>query len=72
MSDERELKGVPAKRAHTKLNDSEFLSGVLDFEVANIVAIDFEGFPPWGAGDTRHFEVDRHEVGGPDMAGEVY
>ena len=71
MSDESELKGVPAKRAYTKLNDGEFLGGVLDFEVTNIIAIEFEGFSPWGAGDTRHFEVDRHEIGSPDMVGEV-
>lgn len=70
MGDEGLLEWVPAKGADTELNDSELLSRIFDFEVANVESVKFEGVAPWRAGDACHFEVDGNEIGGLDVVTE--
>lgn len=71
MSNEEVLDRVPSEGANAELNDGELLGGVLDFEVANVVAVKVEGLSPGGAGNSGHFQVDGNEVGGLDEAAQI-
>ena len=64
------LKRIPTKGANTELKNGKFLSGILDFKIANIKSIKLEGFPPGRAGDPSHFHVDGHEVSSSHMRTE--
>lgn len=71
MSYERILEGVPAKWANTKLNDGEFLGGILNFEVPNIVPIELERLAPRRARNSGHFQINGNKIGRFDMVCEV-
>ena len=62
---------VPSERANAKLNNSELVSGVFEFEIANIEPVELESLSPGGAGDSGHFEINCHEIGGTDVLPEV-
>lgn len=71
MSNEGLLMGIPAEGADAQLNDGEFVSGVFNFEILNIKAVELQGLPPGGAGDAGHFQVDGDKVGVSDVTPEV-
>lgn len=62
---------VPAEGTNAELKNGEFVGGVFDFEVANIEAVEVEGFSPGGAGDAGHLKVNRHEIGVTDVVSEL-
>lgn len=65
MSDKGLFMRIPPERTNTELNNGEFLSGVLNFEVTNIIPVEFERFSPRSTGDSGHFQINGDEIGVP-------
>ena len=71
MSNEGLSVRLPSKRANAELDSGEFLSGVFNFEVLNIKAVELEGLSPGSAGDAGHFQIDGDKVGVFNVEPEV-